>query len=250
MIRILLNGANGRMGQVVAALAKESDLYEVVAGADTYNGLNNSFKVYPSLDECTEKADVIIDFSNSQGLEGILSYAQKKKLPVVIATTGHTKEQLKLMQTVSENIPIFISSNMSIGVNLLIDLVKKATVVLGDAYDIEIIEKHHNNKLDAPSGTALSIAEAISGMKQSPMEYTYDRHNVRKKRDKKEIGISSVRGGTIVGEHEVIFAGPDEVIEIKHHAASRQIFAEGALRAAVFLAGKKKGMYSMKDIIN
>lgn len=249
MVRILLNGANGRMGQAIASLAADSEKYEIAAGVDKFLGKENSFPVFSSLGECDRDFDVIIDFSNSSGLDALLSFAEEKNKPVVVATTGATGEQMEKIRKTAEKIPIFFSANMSLGVNLLIELVQKAASVLGDSYDIEIIEKHHNQKLDAPSGTALAIADAISKVEPSPMEYVYDRHSVRKKRDKKEIGISSVRGGTIVGEHEVIFAGPDEIIEVKHHASSRGVFAQGALRAAEFLSSASKGMYSMKDII-
>ena len=248
MIKILLNGANGRMGQEIARLAAESEQYEIVAGVDSYTEKENKFPVYKTLSECKEEFDVIIDFSNASGLEALLSFAKDKKKGVIISTTGHSAEQKELMKESSKEIPVFFSANMSLGINLLIDLAKKAALVLGDAYDIEIVEKHHNQKLDAPSGTALAIADGISEVEPSPMEYTYDRHSVRKKRDKKEIGISSVRGGTIVGEHEVLFCGPDEIIEIKHHAASRRVFAEGALRAAAFLCDKGAGMYCMNDM--
>ena len=232
MIKILLNGANGRMGQEIARLASESETYEIACGVDSYTEKENGFPVYKTLNEVHEDFDVIIDFSNASGLEDLLLFAVRTKKVVIISTTGHTPEQKELMKEASKEIPVFFSANMSLGINLLIDLAKKAALILGDAYDIEIVEKHHNQKLDAPSGTALAIADGISEVEPSPMEYTYDRHAVRKKRDKKEIGISSVRGGTIVGEHEVLFCGPDEIIEIKHHAASRRVFAEGALRAA------------------
>lgn len=249
MVRILLNGANGKMGQEIALMAEGSDECEITAGVDKFTEKKNSFPVYKELSECRESFDVIVDFSNASGIDALLEYAVKEKKPVVLATTGATEEQKEKIKKASEETAVFYSANMSLGINLLIDLVKKAAGVLGDDYDIEIIEKHHNQKLDAPSGTALLIADSISKVTPSPMEYVYDRHSVRKKRDKKEIGISSVRGGTIVGEHEVIFAGPDEIIEIKHHASSRRVFAQGALRAAVFLCGKEKGMYSMKDLI-
>ncbi len=249
MVRILLNGANGKMGQEIALMAKDSDECVITAGVDKFTEKENDFPVYRNLSDCKEEFDVVIDFSNSSGLDELLDYTVKVKKPVVIATTGATDEQKEKIKKASESTAVFYSANMSLGINLLIDLVKKAAGVLGDGYDIEIIEKHHNQKLDAPSGTALLIADSISAVEPSPMEYVYDRHSVRKKRDKKEIGISSVRGGTIVGEHEVIFAGPDEIIEIKHHASSRRVFAQGALRAAVFLCGMKKGLYSMKDLI-
>lgn len=249
MIKILLNGANGRMGTEIANLTEGSEIYEIACGVDSYTEKERNFPVYKSLWDCKDEFDVIIDFSNASGLEDLLSYAVENKKPVIVSTTGHSPEQKELMKKASEEIPLFFSANMSFGINLLIDLAKKAACLLGDAYDIEIVEKHHNQKLDAPSGTALAIADGISDVSENAKEYVYDRHSVRKKRDKKEIGISSVRGGTVVGEHEVLFLGPDEIIEIKHHAASRRVFAEGALRAAAFLKGKEKGMYSMKDMI-
>lgn len=249
MINVLLNGANGRMGQQVAALADETEGIRIAAGVDKLLDKENSFPVYSSLSECTEDFDVVIDFSNSSGIDELLDFAIKNKKGVVLATTGATEEQKnKIIQAANET-AVFYSANMSLGINLLVDLVKKASVVLGDDYDIEIVEKHHNQKLDAPSGTALLIADEINAAEPCQMEYVFDRHSVRKKRDKKEIGISSIRGGTIVGEHQVIFAGPDEIIEITHHASSRCIFAQGALRAAVFLCGKEKGLYSMKDLL-
>lgn len=249
MVRILLNGANGKMGQEIALMAESSDECKITAGVDKITDKKNDFPVYQKLSDCEEEFDVIVDFSNSSGLDELLLYAVNEKKPVVIATTGATDGQKEKIKKASESTAVFYSANMSLGINLLIDLVKKAAGVLGNAYDIEIIEKHHGQKLDAPSGTALLIADSISAVEPVPMEYVYDRHSVRKKRDKKEIGISSVRGGTIVGEHEVLFAGQDEIIEIKHHASSRRVFAQGALRAAVFLCGRKNGMYSMKDLI-
>lgn len=249
MVKILLNGVNGKMGQQIVATAADFEDCEIAAGVDKYLGIENSFPVFSSLSECNEEFDVIVDFSNSSGIDELLDYACEHKKPVVIATTGATEEQKKKIAKASESIAVFYSANMSLGINLLIDLVKKASGVLGNAYDIEIVEKHHNQKLDAPSGTALLIADEITAVEPTPMEYVYDRHSVRKKRNKNEIGISSIRGGNIVGEHEVIFAGNDEIIEIKHHASSRRVFAEGALRAAVFLCGKHSGLYSMKDLI-
>ena len=248
MTKIIMNGCNGKMGQVITRIVADTEGCEIVCGVDINTEVKNEYPVYKSISEFDGKADVIIDFSNASGLEALLSFAKDKKKGVIISTTGHSAEQKELMKESSKEIPVFFSANMSLGINLLIDLAKKAALVLGDAYNIEIVEKHHNQKLDAPSGTALAIADGISEVEPSPMEYTYDRHSVRKKRDKKEIGISSVRGGTIVGEHEVLFCGPDEIIEIKHHAASRRVFAEGALRAAAFLCDKGAGMYCMNDM--
>lgn len=249
MIRILLHGANGRMGQAIVTMAADSCNCDIVAGVDGRIETETPFPVYRTLEEVTQDYDVIIDFSTASAVEHLLSYAVARKKPVVVATTGLTDEQQNAIHTAAQTIPVFFSANMSLGINLLIDLVKRAASALGEGYDIEIIEKHHNQKLDAPSGTALSIANAISDVEPSPMEYVYDRHAVRKKRDRKEIGISSVRGGSIVGEHEVIFAGQNEVIEIKHQAASRCVFAEGALRAAVFLCDKDQGLYTMRDFV-
>lgn len=249
MVRILLNGANGRMGQAIRKMSEGSDEYKIVAGVDKFRGIENPFPVYDCLEDCKEDFDVIVDFSNSSALSSLLDYCIENKKPVVIATTGANDADKEKIRKAAESTAVFYSANMSLGINLLLELVKNAASVLGDTYDIEIIEKHHNQKLDAPSGTALLIADSVSSVMPSPMEYTYDRHSVRKKRDKKEIGISSVRGGNIVGEHEVIFAGENEIIEIKHSAQSRSVFAEGALRAAVFLSAKESGLYSMKDLI-
>lgn len=249
MVQILVHGVNGKMGQAITSLAEENEAVRVVCGVDAYLGVEHVFPVYPTLRDCDENFDVIVDFSNAAALDDLIDFSVEKKKPVVICTTGATKEQIRKIEEASEKIPVFYSANMSLGVNLLIDLVKRAAAALGETYDIEIIEKHHNQKLDAPSGTALAIADSISGIEPAPMEYVYDRHAVRKKRDKREIGISSVRGGNIVGEHEVIFAGMNEVIEIRHQASSRRVFAEGALRAAQFIHGKPCGMYSMKDMI-
>ena len=191
----------------------------------------------------------MIDFSHPSLLKGIIDYAVKTKTPAVIATTGISDEQIGYMRKASEQVPLFFSYNMSFGVNLIAGLAKKAAAALYDAFDIEIIEMHHNRKLDAPSGTAIMLADAISGALPEEPVYVYDRHSRRQKRDKKEIGISSVRGGTIVGEHEVIFAGKDEVVTLKHTALSRDIFAVGAVKAAQFLSAKESGMYSMDDMI-
>ena len=198
--------------------------------------------------EFSDKADVIVDFSHHSALPSLLNYAKATKTPVVVATTGHTDEELALMKEAASEIAIFHSGNFSIGINLIINLAKQAARTLGADFDIEIIEKHHNKKLDAPSGTALMIANAVADEREES-EYIYDRHSVRKAREPKEIGIHSVRGGSIVGEHEVIFAGANEVVSISHSAASREIFANGALRAAIYLAGKSAGLYSMTDLI-
>ena len=209
-----------------------------------------SFPIFSSINDVNIKADIIIDFSNPLALNSILEYSQNQKLPVVICTTGFSKEQVEKINEASKNIPVFYSGNMSLGINLLIELCQKATNVLGDSFDIEIIEKHHNQKIDAPSGTALMIANGISEHLDEKYEYKYNRTTSREKRKKNEIGIHSIRGGTITGDHEVIFAGKDEIITISHHAASRNIFANGAINAAKYILNKTPGLYKMKNLIN
>jgi 4-hydroxy-tetrahydrodipicolinate reductase len=249
MIKILMSGCNGKMGQVISRLAGESEDTEIVAGFDQKDTINNPFPVFKDLKNCNIKADVIIDFSNPEALGNLLEYATLNEIPLVLATTGLSQNQIKTMEAATEKIPIFFSANMSLGVNLLMDLVKRAAKLLESNFDIEIIEKHHNQKIDAPSGTALAIADSINTVLEQKQEYIYDRHSRRKKRSKREIGIHAVRGGTIVGDHSVLFAGNDEIIEIKHMAMSKEIFGVGALRAAKFLHDKKPGLYSMKDLI-
>ena len=249
MIRIIMNGCNGKMGQVITRLAAEDKDCEIVAGVDVNTSIQNTYPVYKSLDEFDGDADVVIDFSHPSCLTGILEYCKKKKLPVILSTTGFTPEQKEEFKAASSEIPVFFSANMSLGINLLIALAKKATKLLEGNFDIEIIEKHHNQKIDAPSGTALAIADAIDETLSYPAEYIYDRHNVRRKRGEHEIGIHAVRGGTIVGEHEVLFAGTDEVIELKHSAHSKEVFAVGAIKAAKFIMSKPAGMYDMNDLI-
>jgi len=247
MINILLSGYNGRMGQEVVRIAGQYRDMNIVAGYDIKT--NGQPNVYTDLKNCEQKVDVIIDFSNPQALPSIIAFATSKKLPVVVATTGLTKLLGEELTKLSHVVPVFVSSNMSLGVNLMVNLAQKAASVLANGFDIEIVEKHHNKKLDAPSGTALSIADAINTVKHEKYKYVYDRHILREERSKNEIGIHSVRGGTIVGVHEVIFAGTDEIIEIKHTAMSRDIFAEGALKAAKFICNKPAGMYSMQHLI-
>ncbi len=249
MTNILLSGANGAMGQAVFRAVQKIDSAQIVAGVDINTAAGNGVPIYSSFSEVTESVDVIIDFSHPSVLDSLLDFAKEKSLPVVICTTGLSKEQISKLSYESKEIPVFFSANMSLGVNLLIDLVVRAAKILESNFDIEIIEKHHNQKLDAPSGTALAIADAIADSVSYPAEYTYDRHSVRRKRDKKEIGIHAIRGGTIVGEHDVIFAGTDEIIQISHSARSKEVFAVGAARAALFLKDKPAGMYAMKDLI-
>ena len=248
MIKVILSGCGGRMGKAVAAAVGNE--VRIVAGVDI-NAASidaSDFPIYESITEFSDKADVIVDFSHHSALPSLLDYAKATKTPVVVATTGHTDEELALMREAAKSVAIFHSGNFSIGINLIINLAKQAARTLGTDFDIEIIEKHHNKKLDAPSGTALMIANAVAD-ERNESEYIYDRHSVRKAREPKEIGIHSVRGGSIVGEHEVIFAGANEVVSISHSAASREIFANGALRAAIYLAGKSAGLYSMTDLI-
>jgi 4-hydroxy-tetrahydrodipicolinate reductase len=236
------------MGQVITRLAEQYENIDIAAGYDINDNVKNTYPVFADLSKCSMTPDVVVDFSNPAALDGLLSYSVKKRIPVVIATTGLSQIQVKQLEKASESIPVFFSANMSLGINLLISLVKKAARILESGFDIEIVEKHHNQKLDAPSGTALAIADAINSVLERKQEYVYDRHSRRKKRSRTEIGIHAIRGGTIVGEHSVIFAGNDEIIEINHTAMSKEIFAAGALRAAEFIFGKKPGMYDMGDL--
>lgn len=239
------------MGLAVTALAAERSDVKIIAGVDitSSSAQTSGYPVYNSISEFTERADVIVDFSHHTALPSLLEYATSTSTPIVVCTTGHTDEELALMRSASEKVAVFSSGNMSIGINLLLELCKKASETLGVDFDVEVIEKHHNKKLDAPSGTAIMIADAISETRDDT-EYVYDRHSVRQKRESKEIGIHSIRGGTIVGEHEVIFAGNNEMITLSHTAMSREIFAAGALRAATFLGGRPAGKYNMSDVIN
>lgn len=249
MIKILLSGCNGAMGQVITKLAEKKENLKIVAGYDVNTSIKNTYPVFNNLSQCNVDVDVIIDFSHPAALENLLKYAIAKKIPSVIATTGLANSQINSLKEVSKDIPVFYAANMSIGVNLLINLVKKAAKVLEKDFDIEIVEKHHNLKIDAPSGTALALADAVNTILDEKQEYVYDRHSRRKKRSKKEIGIHAVRGGTIVGDHSVIFAGNDEIVELNHIAMSKEIFAEGSLNAAMFMHGKDIGMYGMDDLI-
>ena len=246
MLNIMLCGCGGRMGAAVIAAAKEAG-DRIVAGVDINPAADSPFPIFTSPDEFQGRADVIVDFSHHSALQGLLAYATKNGTPIVVCTTGHTEEELAAMKEASKAVPVFFSRNMSLGINLLIALCRRAAATLGDAFDIEIIEKHHNQKLDAPSGTALMIADAISEEKEHP--YVYDRHAERRARAKGEIGLHAVRGGTIVGEHEVMFCGKDEVITLSHSAASREVFATGALRAAHFMTGKPAGLYNMDHVV-
>lgn len=250
MTKILLHGCNGKMGRMITELVKNDADAEIVAGVDAYTGVPNEYPVFDSVEKCDVEADVVIDFSNAGAMDALLDYCAAKKLPVVLCTTGLSETQLEKVKETAGKTAILKSANMSLGINLLMKLLKDAAKVLGNSgYDIELVERHHNQKLDAPSGTALALADSINEALNGEYHYVYDRSQVRQKRDAKEIGISAVRGGTIVGDHEVIFAGTDEVIEFKHSAYSRNVFAKGAVEAAKFLAGKAPGMYDMSDVI-
>lgn len=250
MVKILMHGCNGKMGRMITEIVKNEEDTVVAAGVDKFTGIPNDYPVFEKIAQCDADVDVVIDFSNAGAVDELLDYCVEKSLPVVLCTTGLSDEQLKKVDECSEKIAVLKSANMSMGINLLLKLLKDAAKVLAPAgYDIELVEKHHNQKLDAPSGTALALADSINEAMGNEYEYVYDRSQVRKKRDAKEIGISAVRAGTIVGEHEVIFAGTDEVIEFKHTAYSRSVFAKGAVEAGKFLAGQPAGMYDMGDVI-
>ncbi len=248
MIKIILCGANGKMGKVIQSVVAARNDCKIVAGVDL-NTESAEFPVYADMNSINESADVIIDFTNPVLLDNLLAYSAAKSMPVVIATTGYDDNQKAMIEKAATKTPVFFTYNMSIGINLLANLAKKATNVLGNDFDIEIVEKHHNQKIDAPSGTALMLADAVCTELDNPMKYEFDRHSKREKRTKNEIGIHSVRGGTIVGEHDIIFAGRDEIITLSHSARSKEIFAVGAVNAAVFMAGKPAGMYTMKEMI-
>ena len=251
MLKILLTGCAGRMGRAVIEAAKENGRAKIVAGVDISENLQSfPCPVYRSVYDYAGDADVIVDFSHHSLTRDLLGYAVKRSLPIVIATTGHTAEESLAIKRAGEFIPVFYSRNMSLGINLIIKLAKTAAAMLGDDWDIEIIEKHHKKKLDAPSGTALMIASALEDSLSYQPVYTYDRHHEHREREKNEIGIHTIRGGTIVGEHEVIFAGKDEVLTLSHSAASREVFAYGALRAAEFMRGRTPGNYNMNDLVS
>ena len=249
MIRIIICGAGGKMGQVLSSAAEKTDNVEVVAGVDKFaNGTRCKYPIYKEIADVAEQADVIIDFSRPEALADNIAYAEKSGLRLVIATTGFTGDEIARINDAAQRIPLFFSANMSLGVNLQIELSKKAAAFLGEDYDIEIVEKHHNQKVDAPSGTALAIADGINSVFIDNKDYQYGRHTKTEKRGR-EIGLHAVRGGTIVGEHTVMFIGTDEIVEVNHIAQSKSIFAMGALRAAKFLADKQAGLYDMNDII-
>lgn len=251
MVKIIMHGCNGKMGQVITGLVAQDDECEIVAGVDVVNNIDNPYPVYTDINDMNVEADAVIDFSVSSSVDKLLEYCAEKKLPLVLCTTGLSEEQLNKVKETSSIIPILKSANMSLGINTLIKLLKEATKILAtEGFDIEIVERHHNQKLDAPSGTALALADAINEELDNEYIYKYDRSQERVKRAKKEIGISAVRGGNIVGDHDVIFAGTDEVIEINHKAHSKAIFGKGAIAAAKYLAGKPAGMYDMSNVID
>ncbi|HJA31826.1 MAG TPA: 4-hydroxy-tetrahydrodipicolinate reductase [Candidatus Eisenbergiella pullicola] len=250
MVKAIMHGCNGKMGQMITKLARETHGIEIVAGVDVTDGDSNPYPVFHKLEDCGTEADVVIDFASAKAVDALLDYCVGRKIPCVLCTTGLSAEQLERVKAASEQVAILRSANMSMGINLLLKLLKEAAPVLADAgFDIEIVEKHHNQKVDAPSGTALALADAVNAGMEEKYAYVYDRSQRREKRPKQEIGISAVRGGTIVGDHDVIFAGTDEVITFSHMAYSRAVFAKGAIQAARFLAGKPAGLYSMSDVI-
>ncbi|MBQ9140663.1 MAG: 4-hydroxy-tetrahydrodipicolinate reductase [Lachnospiraceae bacterium] len=250
MIRVIMHGCNGKMGQVISGLVAADAELEMVAGIDPVDDGHNAYPVFADIMECDVEADVLIDFSTAKVIDKLLDYCVEKKLPCVLCTTGLSEDQLAKVAEASKEVAILKSANMSLGINLLLKMLKEAAGVLAPAgFDIEVVEKHHNLKLDAPSGTALALADSINEEFDNSYEYVYDRSTRREKRSQKEIGISAVRGGTIVGDHDVIFAGADEVITFSHTAYSKAVFAKGAVQAAKFLAGKSAGMYDMSNVI-
>mgnify|MGYP000333779906 FL=1 len=251
MVRIIMNGCNGHMGQVISDLVSKDENAEIVAGVDLQDTGRYSYPVFTELGACDVKADVMIDFSSAKATDAVLEYCGIRELPLVLCTTGLSQEQLQKVEETAEKTAVLRSANMSLGINTLLKLLQDAAKVLAAAgFDMEIVERHHNLKVDAPSGTALALADSLNEAMDHQYHYVYDRSQKREQRDSKEIGLSAVRGGTIVGEHEVIFAGPDEVIEFKHTAYSKTVFAKGAVEAAKFLKGKAAGMYNMSHVIN
>ncbi len=251
MTKVIMHGCNGKMGQMITGLIAADDEIEIVAGVDAFETGNNTYPVFKSIGLCDIGADVVIDFSNAQAIDGLLDYCMEKKLPCVLCTTGLSEAQLQKVEEAGEKTAVLKSANMSLGINLLLKLLKDAAGILAPAgFDIEIVEKHHNKKVDAPSGTALALADSINEELDNAYEYIYDRSGRREKRPVKEIGLSAVRGGTIVGEHDVIFAGADEVITFSHTAYSKAVFGKGAIQAAKFLAGKPAGKDDMSDVVD
>lgn len=251
MIKIILNGCNGHMGQVITQIVSEDDGIEIAAGIDLRDEGKNPYPVFSSFAQCDQTADVIVDFSSPKAFDAMMDYSAAKQIPVVVCTTGLSEEQLKRLEEESKNVAVLRSANMSLGINLLLKLLQDAAKTLAPAgFDIEIVEKHHNLKKDAPSGTALALADSINEAMDHQYTYKYDRSQSYEPRDKKELGISSVRGGNIVGVHEVLFAGLDETITFTHTAYSKSVFAKGAVQAAKYLAGKPAGFYNMSNVID
>ena len=251
MVRIIMNGCNGHMGQVISELVSKDENAEIVAGVDLQDTGRYAYPVFTKIGACDIKADVMIDFSSAKATDAVLEYCGSRELPLVLCTTGLSQEQLKKVEETAGKTAVLRSANMSLGINTLLKLIQDAAKVLAAAgFDMEIVERHHNLKVDAPSGTALALADSLNEAMDNEYHYVYDRSQKREQRDSKEIGISAVRGGTIVGDHEVIFAGPDEVIEFKHTAYSKTVFAKGAVEAAKFLKGKLAGMYNMSHVID
>ncbi len=251
MLKVILSGCMGKMGRVIINETQKGDEFKVVAGVDLMaaNAVDFDFPVYSDIEKCKEEADVIIDFSRPEALPQLLRYGQKKHIPMVLCSTGYNANDVRAVEYASENVAIMRSANMSLGVNLLMELSKSATNILHNNFDIEIEERHHNQKVDAPSGTAMMLADAINQAAGGDLEYVYDRHENRTARKKRELGMHALRGGTITGEHTVVFAGSDEVIELTHKAYSRSIFAHGALRAAKFIVTLPCGLYNMGSLL-
>ncbi len=250
MTKIIMHGCNGKMGQVITGLCREDNEIEIVAGIDISNHIENEYPVFTNINECNIPADAIIDFASAKAVDGLLDYSVEHQIPLVLCTTGLTPEQNEAVAEATKKVAVLKSANMSLGINMLLDLLQKAARVLAPAgFDMEIVEKHHNQKIDAPSGTALALADSLNEALDYAYAYKYDRTQEREKREKMEIGIQAVRGGNIVGEHEVIFAGTDEVITFEHTAYSKSVFAKGAMEAAKFLKGKPAGFYNMRDVI-
>ena len=250
MVKIMMHGCNGVMGQVISKIVEETEGAVMACGVDRVDDGHNDYPVFTDINACDVEVDAIIDFSAAPAVDGLLDFAVERQIPVVLCTTGLSDEQLERVHEASKKTAVLRSANMSLGVNTLFKVLKSMTKLLADAgFDIDIVEKHHRRKLDAPSGTAIALAEAVNEPLNNEYEFVYDRSQRREQRPKKEIGISAVRGGTIVGEHEIIFAGQDEVIELKHTAYSRAIFGKVAVSAALYLAGKEAGMYDMSDVI-
>ena len=250
MVRVLLHGCCGRMGRMITEMAAGDKEIHIIAGVDAFGSVYSSYPVYASLEEVQEEADVVIDFSTAKAVDDLLDWCAEKGMPVIVCTTGLSTDQTAHLHEAAQKTAVLKSANMSVGINLLLNILSEvAPKLLAAGYDCEIVERHHNQKLDAPSGTAIALADAVNDSQGDTMDYVYDRSSRRQARPHDEIGISAVRGGSIVGDHDVIFAGQDEVITFSHTAYSRGLFAKGAIEAAKYLAGKEAGMYSMQDVL-